>query len=143
MQNFKTCLCFQVSRALFLFCALLHSCGMSSFSAGSRQGRSWESGSKGGEGAVDVGRWDLGNTFQDLEGPARCQAVPGKGAFESWHSVGMDSSLDGGLTWVAVESGFQSCPWNVNFSMRLLENSRHQRIRTRSQLKKPKLLPVQ
>lgn len=56
--------------------------------------------------------------------PAQCRAptqplaqwrspLPGEPAFEGWHFVG------GKLTWVAMESRFQSCPWNVNFSWKI------------------------
>lgn len=44
---------------------------------------------------------------------------PGEPAFEGWYFVGTKSSPNGRLTWAAMESRFQSCPWNVNFSWKL------------------------
>lgn len=66
--------------------------------------------------------------------------------FESWRVVARNSSPNGrlGLQW-KVDSkaapGMRTFPGN--FPCCLLENSGHQHIHTRSQLKKPKLLPFQ
>lgn len=97
---------------------LSHHCGLwshslwSSYCFGHREGRIWE------------------NAFQCLGGPTQCQApspAPGTAAVtaargsycESWCFIGTNSSPNGRLTWVAMESRFQSCPWNVNFSWKL------------------------
>lgn len=71
---------------------------------------------------------------------------PGEAACESRCFLGKNLSPSGrlGLQW-KVDSKAVPGMWTFpgNFPCCLLENSRHQRSHTRSQLKKPKLLPFQ